>query len=557
MSEFYTKHQATLHKAIEVKKTREYWSAYPEMPSRKIYGEDAAKDGLAAFEAQLNNDFKLDNKHPNDLGLLGAETSPFGFELNIKYPAASPTALIAASKEAGKSWAKLSLNQRAGILLEILSRINANSFEMAQAVMHTTGQAFAMAFQAGGPHAQDRALEAVAYAYDIMSEIPATASWVKPQGKHDPIKMQKSFRLIPRGVSVVIGCSTFPTWNSYPGMFASLMCGNTSIVKTHSGAILPAAISVKLAREVLAEAGIDPNVVVLAVDTSDAPITKGLVQHEDVKIIDYTGNSAFGTWIENNAPQAQVYTEKAGLNSIVIESVDNMRAASGNIAFSLSLYSGQMCTTPQNIFIPKDGIETSDGHMSFDDVAKAITVSISKLLGEPARANGILGAIQNPATYERAMAANDQTDGDIMLTSLKPENQEFADARQAGPVIIKLDASQKDIYETEKFGPISYLIACDDADQALELAASGAKNHGAITTAVYSMKADFIEQAEDAFAEAGVALSCNLVGNIFVNQSAAFSDYHVSGANPAGNACLADTAYVANRFRVAASRKLV
>ena len=54
-----------------------------------------------------------------------------------------------------------------------------------------------------------------------------------------------------------------------------------------------------------------------------------------------------------------------------------------------------------------------------------------------------------------------------------------------------------------------------------------------------------------------VALSINLVGNIFVNQSAAFSDFHVTGGNPAGNACLTDAAFVANRFRVAPVRRLV
>ena len=41
------------------------------------------------------------------------------------------------------------------------------SFELALAVMHTTGQAFPMAFQAGGPHAQDRGLEAVATAWAL------------------------------------------------------------------------------------------------------------------------------------------------------------------------------------------------------------------------------------------------------------------------------------------------------------------------------------------------------------------------------------------------------
>ena len=42
-----------------------------------------------------------------------------------------------------------------------LHRLNRRSFEIANAVMHTTGQGFMMAFQAGGPHAQDRGLEAV------------------------------------------------------------------------------------------------------------------------------------------------------------------------------------------------------------------------------------------------------------------------------------------------------------------------------------------------------------------------------------------------------------
>jgi hypothetical protein len=64
-----------------------------------------------------------------------------------------------------------------------------------------------------------------------------------------------------------------------------------------------------------------------------------------------------------------------------------------------------------------------------------------------------------------------------------------------------------------------------------------------------------IDEAADAFARAGVALSVNLTGGIYVNQSAAFSDYHVSGANPAGNACLTDSAFVANRFRVASMRR--
>ena len=68
---------------------------------------------------------------------------------------------------------------------------------------------------------------------------------------------------------------------------------------------------------------------------------------------------------------------------------------------------------------------------------------------------------------------------------------------------------------------------------------------------------DDLLESKDAWTDAGVPVSCNLVGPIFVNQAAAFSDFHVSGANPAGNATLCDAAFVANRFRMVHTRVLL
>ena len=65
--------------------------------------------------------------------------------------------------------------------------------------------------QAGGPHAQDRALEAVTVALAEQRKVPESVIWEKP-AKGDPIRMQKDYRLVPRGVALVIGCNTFPTW---------------------------------------------------------------------------------------------------------------------------------------------------------------------------------------------------------------------------------------------------------------------------------------------------------------------------------------------------------
>ena len=64
-----------------------------------------------------------------------------------------------------------------------------------------------------------------------------------------------------------------------------------------------------------------------------------------------------------------------------------------------------------------------------------------------------------------------------------------------------------------------------------------------------------IDAAEDAAVDAGVSVAFNLTGGLFVNQSAAFSDFHVTGANPAGNASLTDPAFVAGRFRIIGVRK--
>ena len=551
MTGLFERHRPTLTAAIDAAARRDFWTVYPEVPSGKIYGETAKDDGLAAYRARLDTAFDLAD-HPAE-GRVGAEVSPYGSALGITYPAASADMLVMASRAAAPQWAAASPDVRAGICLEILARLNARSFEMANAVMHTTGQAFAMAFQAGGPHAQDRGLEAVAQAYAEMTRIPAQATWTKPQGKGAPIVMEKHWRIIPRGVSLVIGCNTFPTWNSYPGLFASLATGNTVIVKPHPAAILPLAITVEIARQVLVEEGFAADIVLLAADAPGAEITRDLVQHPAVAIVDYTGSNAFGTWVRENAGGADVYTEEAGVNSIVIGATDDFAGMCGNIAFSLSLYSGQMCTAPQDIFVPRGGIETNEGHKSFDAVAAGIAAAVDGLLADPARAAGVCGAIANPATLARI--ATTRPLGRIVRDSAPVDGLDGA--RTATPLILAVDAADTDAYGEERFGPIAFVVAVGDVAEGVERAAALAERKGAITAALYATDAAQILAAADRFATAGVNLSVNLTGGIYVNQSAAFSDFHVTGANPAGNASLTDTAFVANRFRVVMWRRPV
>jgi phenylacetic acid degradation protein paaN len=545
----FDKHRATLDGALNAIRTRGYWSAYPEMPSPKVYGETAQEDGKKAFDACLGQTFSLNQ--PGQSGAVATEVSPYGVALNVSYPKSDAQALIDAGLAAMPGWQKIGAEGRAGICLEILDRINKKSFEIATAVMMTTGQGWMMAFQAGGPHAQDRGLEAVAYAYKEQAEVPAETIWEKPQGKNPPLVMKKHFEVVGRGVALVVGCGTFPTWNTYPGLFAALATGNAVIVKPHPNAILPAAMSVRIAREVLAENGQDANLVTMFV--TDVPAeTQALAKHPAVQSIDFTGGNTFGNWLYENCRGKQIYAELAGVNNIVIDSTDNYKGMLRNLAFTLSLYAGQMCTTTQAIFVPADGVDTPDGKVSFDQVAADLGAAVDKFLSDPAVATAVLGAIQSPDTLARIEAAGKW--GEVVLASKKIDHPEFPNAEVRTPVLLKVDVANEAAWMEERFGPIAFIVKVADTAAAITRSERVVRDHGALTVGLYSTKQEVIDAMTAATMRSNVALSINLTGGVFVNQSAAYSDYHGTGGNPAANASYADSAFVANRFRVVQRR---
>jgi phenylacetic acid degradation protein paaN len=551
-SAYFDKHREKLDAAVAACASREYFSAYDESPSPRVYGESAAGEGKAAFDAWLGQEFPLET--PGSEGTVSTERSPYGFDLGVSYPRAHDVdALISAASARMKAWRDAGPEARVGVCIEILERLHARVFELANAVQHTSGQAFVMAFQAGGAHALDRALEAIAYAWVEMTRVPRSAIWEKP-GKY-PLKMEKTFTVVPRGVALVIGCNTFPTWNSWPGLFASLVTGNPVVVKPHPSAVLPLAITVQVCQEVLGEAGFDPHLVTLAAEDPADKLASSLALRPEVKLIDYTGGNAFGDWLEQNARQAVVFTEKAGVNTVVIDSTSSFGAMCQNLAFSFALYTGQMCTAPQNVYLPADGVETDEGVKSPAEVAAGIGAAFDKLLGDDARAVELLGGVVNDGVLQRLEAAPSK--GEVYVASRTVTHPAYADATVRTPTIIGLTAADSDVYETECFGPVAYLIATSGTDQSIELFRDTVRRHGAMTASVYSTSDEVVEKMRDAALDAGVALSENLLGGVFVNQSAAYSDFHGTGANPAANASYTDGAYVASRFRVVQSRRHV
>jgi phenylacetic acid degradation protein paaN len=528
--------------AIEANKKRTYYTPYPEHP--KAYGEGKMEEGLAAFQASMNHNF-TGIKHGENTKWVGEEISPFmQVGLGIHYPQLSVEETINNSKNAAEAWQKMDVNSRASVLVDTLEAVKERFFELAFATMHTTGQSFLMSFQASGPHSNDRALETIAQGVEEMSKYPNEVEFVKPMGKFD-LTIKKNYKAIPKGIGLVVGCSTFPTWNTVPGVYANLISGNSVIIKPHPKAILPIAIVVSCMQEVFEKNGLDANLVQLASDTINDPVTKHYAEHKEVNLIDYTGGSAFGDYLETL--DKTVFTEKAGVNSVILDSAQDLNKVAQNIAFSASLYSGQMCTAPQNVYVSESGISTPEGNVSYDDFVTLLANSVKGLVEHPKMGAGTLGAIQNDATAKRVDDLK-SGNGELKLDNIEVVNPEFADARVKSPIVLSVNSSERDKFLKECFGPVIMVIKTKSFDESLELSAESAVEHGAITCLAFSTDEEKINLIEDTMNKAFTPVSFNFTGAAFVNQHAAFSDFHVTGGNPAGNATFTNSEYINRRF---------
>jgi phenylacetic acid degradation protein paaN len=556
----YDRHREHLAAGLEACASRAYWSPFTESPSARLHAPGRPEAGKAQFDALLGQPFDLDQ--PGETGRVGYEVSPYtGQPLGIDYPRVDPDALFSAAKTAMRDWQNLTPDERAGVCFELAFAMEEQAFANAHATMHTAGQAYLMAFSGSGANALDRGVEALVYAYKALADVAPEASWRKSFGRTGEVTLTKSYRLRGRGVAVVVCCATFPLWNAYPAIFANLMTGNPVIVKPHPNGILPVAMAVRRMREVLAGAGLDPNMVTMAADERDDPVTLALLEHPDCAIIDYTGSQGFGRWIEQNCRDRLVYTETAGCNGVVVDSLADPDGAIGGLANGFCGFSAQMCTSPQNVHVPAGGVGLPDGgHLSFEDFAGRLADTIAARTADPKRAAGLCGAVQARQSLDLIDRVRDRVTaagGRVILDTRAYAHPDFPDAQTATPLVVEVEAGQEELFGEEVFAPVCFLIREPDREAALAHAARLARERGAISSYLYSADRDFIARAQDAFTEAGASLWINMDQRMPINFAAAYSDYHVTGLNPAGNACLADLAFVAQRFRIVQFREPV
>ncbi|MFE9462524.1 aldehyde dehydrogenase family protein [Streptomyces virginiae] len=541
----YERHRELLQQAVRALAAGEC-----RRPFTEATGQDAADAGMRSvrtavkvFGSLLGRPFELDQ--PGELGRVCTESSPYGIGMGIGYPRCDPAALVAAAAQATAGWRVAGPHRRAGLAVEILRRLNTRSHELALAVHHTTGQPPQAAFRSAGPRAQDRALEAVALAFAESERVPADLSWESghgTQGSGQPSPMRGTSTLVPRGVSLLIGCPDYPLWNGYPGLFASLVTGNPVIVAPHPRSVLPLAITVRVARQVLAEDGLPPDIVTLAVAAPAERLHERLATDPEVRIVDFTGSAQFAGWLKEHARQAATFVDRTGLNTVIVDSTGDYRDLVRGLAHSLCRCSGTVRTTPQNILVPTTGIATDEGRKSLGDFGADLGEAVDRLLGHPARVARLLGAIASDTV--RAGLAEATRYGTVLHASgaLRHPNHPAADVRS--PLLVRLAAQDERIYAREWPGPVSFLVGTDSTSHSLALFRRTVGRHGASYATVHSTDPLVLAVAETAALDAGVHLVQNLADDFPADPSSAGADLPCEGAH-----------FVTGRFRVVRSRQ--
>lgn len=546
--DLFDRHSARLHEAAAACRERGWYSPFPESPSRRLHPAGAREQGLARFESHLGQRFELDQPHSR--GWVGAEQSPYTrAPLGIRYPDPEPAAVVAAARSAMGPWSRTTPEERVGACMEMLDRLAGQVFENAHATMHTTGQAFMMAFAGSGANSLDRGLEALVHAWRAMSEIPSSAVFTRSFGRGSPATLDKRYRLRPVGPALVMSCGSYPAWNAWPAVMANLATGNAVILKPHPDAILPMAIGVRTCRALLAELGFDPALLVLAPDTRAAPAAMPYLTHPDVRIVDFTGSARFGAWIEENCRDKQVYTETAGCNGAVLLSTADLDQTLFAVAHSLCIFSSQMCTAAQNIWVPDTGVQTPEGAVPPAEVEARLVAQVDALVADVDRAAALCGAVQCDAVLD---AMDDLRTAAPAVGRVIREGAPYAHptARTATPLIVAVDAPDSSLHQREHFGPMAFVLTAPTPADCIARAADEARRFGAISSYAWTTDAEEQERVIDAFFDAGASVGINLHRQLPINYAAAYSDFHVTGLNPAGTACLTDLAFVTSRFRV-------
>jgi 1-pyrroline-5-carboxylate dehydrogenase len=317
---------------------------------------------------------------------------------------------------------------------------------------------------------------------------------------------------IPLGVGIVI-----PPWN-FPGAImggmtsASIVCGNTVILKPSSDSPTIAAKFV----EALIEAGMPAGVVNFC-PGAGASFGDALVAHSQTRYIAFTGSREVGLRINHVAATTQpgqiwikrTILEMGGKDAIIVDADANIDAAVEGVAASAFGFQGQKCSACSRLILDEK---------IYDGFLQKLKARVEKItLGDPTENPG-MAAVINEGSMKSILEYIEQGKKDGRLLTGGARDPKAGEGYFLQPTVFADIPAKSKLEQEEIFGPVLAVTKARNFDHALEIAND---TEFGLTGAVYTSSREKIERAMREFH----------VGNLYVNRKCTGA---IVGAHPFG-----------------------
>jgi 1-pyrroline-5-carboxylate dehydrogenase len=406
-----------------------------------------------------------------------------------------------AALKAFESWSRTSWDERIALLFRTAELLRERKFELMAWLVYEVSKNWA--------EADADIAETIDfcnfYAYEALRLSRAKAP-VQLAGEHDQIAY------IPLGVGAVIPPWNFPCAIMAGMTLASIVSGNTVILKPSSDSPTIAAKFV----EILEVAGM-PEGVVNFCPGAGSSFGDAVVAHPKTRFIAFTGSREVGLRINKVAADrapGQIWIkrtilEMGGKDAIVVDADADLDSAVEGVAISAFGFQGQKCSACSRVIVDE---------RIYNKFLERLKARVERMaVGHPAE-NVYMGAVINEGSMKSIMNYIEIGKRDGRLITGGERDTKAGDGYFVRPTVIADIQPGSKLEQEEIFGPVLVVIKSRDFEHGLEIAND---TEFGLTGAVYTSSPEKIALAKREFH----------VGNLYINRKCTGA---IVGAHPFG-----------------------
>ena len=406
-----------------------------------------------------------------------------------------------AALKAFESWRKTSIEDRVALVFRVADLLRERKFEFMSWLVFEVSKNWA---EADGDIAET--IDFCEYYGREALRLSRVETDVQLPGEHDRLNY------IPLGVGAVIPPWNFPCAIMAGMTLASIVSGNTVILKPSSDSPTIAARFVAL----LEEAGM-PEGVVNFCPGAGATFGDAVVAHPKTRYVAFTGSREIGLHINKSAATqapGQIWIkrtilEMGGKDAIIVDADADLDAAVEGVAQAAFGFQGQKCSACSRAIIDE---------RIYDKFLEQLKTRVEKIsVGDPAE-NANMGAVINEGSMKDILNYIEVGKKDGRLITGGARDTKAGDGYFIQPTVIADIPAKSRLEQEEVFGPVLAVIKSRNFDHAMEIANG---TEFGLTGAVYTKSRDKIDRAVRDFH----------VGNLYINRKCTGA---MVGAHPFG-----------------------